>query len=120
MEFKDYKYGSMVEKLKQEDDCPKMLLTICNFTFTNMIQNLMAQLDAEFASKHGHPAYPQTLLLIVVLYCFNIDIVNYTKMEEECHKNKFLLIVRCGLKPTRNTFTNFLNKSDAEVIKKFL
>ena len=39
MEFKDYKYGSMVEKLKQEDDCPKMLLTICNFTFTNMIQN---------------------------------------------------------------------------------
>ena len=92
-----------------------MLLTICNFAFTNMVQSLMAQLDAEFASKPGRPAYLRTLLLIVVLYCFCIDIANYTKMEEECRKNKFLLIVTCGLKPTRNTFANFLNKSDAEI-----
>lgn len=95
-----------------------MLLTICNFAFTNMIQNLMAQLDAEFELKLGRPAYPRTLLLIVVLYCFSIDITNYTKMEEECRKNRFLLIVTCGLMPTRNTFANFLNKSDADVIKK--
>nr|WP_294997951.1 hypothetical protein [uncultured Methanobrevibacter sp.] len=95
-----------------------MLLTICNFAFTNMVQSLMVQLDAEFASKPERPAYPRTLLLIVVLYCFSIDIANYTKMEEECRKNKFLLIVTCGLKPTRNTFANFLNKSDAEIIKK--
>lgn len=39
-------------------------------------------------------------------------------MEEECKKNKFLLIVTCGLKPSRNSFTNFLNKSDVKVIKK--
>lgn len=39
-------------------------------------------------------------------------------MEEECKKNKFLLIVTCGLKPSRNSFANFLNKSDAKVIKK--
>ena len=74
----------------------------------------------EFESKRGHPAYPRTLLLIVVLYCFSIDIANYTRMEDECKKNKFLLIVTCGLKPSRNSFTNFLNKSDAKVIKKVL
>ncbi len=78
----------------------------------------MTQLDAKFASKQVPPAYPRTLLLIVVLYCFSIDITNYTKIEEESKKNKFLLIVTCGLKPTRNTFSNFLNKSEAEVIKK--
>ena len=107
IELKEYNDGSIVKKLKEEEDCPKMLLTICNFAFTNMVQSLMAQLDAEFASKPGRPAYPRTLLLIVVLYCFSIDIANYTKMEEECKKNKFLLIVTCGLKPTRNTFANF-------------
>ena len=118
MELEEYKDGSILNKLKQEDDCPKMLLTITNFAFSNMVQNLMHQLDLEFESKRGRPAYPRTLLLIVVLYCFSIDIANYTKMEDECKKNRFLLIVTCGLKPSRNSFANFLNKSDAKVIKK--
>lgn len=118
MELKEYKNGSILNKLKQEEDCPKMLLTITNFAFSKMVQNLMHQLDSEFESNRGRPAYPRTLLLIVVLYCFSIDIANYTKMEEEYKKNKFLLIVTCGLKPSRNSFANFLNKSDAKVIKK--
>jgi len=118
MELEEYKDGSILNKLKLEEDCPKMLLTITNFAFSNMVQNLMHQLDLEFESKRGRPAYPRTLLLIVVLYCFSIDIANYTKMEDECKKNRFLLIVTCGLKPSRNSFANFLNKSDAKVIKK--
>ena len=118
MELKEYKDGSILNKLKQDGDCPKMLLTITNFAFSKMVQNLMHQLDSEFESKCGRPAYPRTLLLIILLYCFSIDIANYTKMEDECKKNKFLLIVTCGLKPSRNSFANFLNKSDAKVIKK--
>ena len=109
MELKEYKDCSILNKLKQEEDCPKILLTITNFAFSKMVQNLMHQLDSEFESKRGRPAYPRTL---------SIDIANYTKMEEECKKNKFLLIVTCGLKPSRNSFANFLNKSDAKVIKK--
>ena len=89
------------------EDCPKMLLTIVIFALSNMIQNLMHQLDLEFESKCGRPAYPRTLLLIVVLYCFSINIANYAKMEDECKKNRFLLIVTCGLKPSRNSFANF-------------
>ncbi len=96
MELKEYKDCSILNKLKQEEDCPKMLLTITNFAFSKMVQNLMHQLDSEFESKRGRPAYPRTLILIVV----------------------FLLIVTCGLKPSRNSFANFLNKSDAKVIKK--
>lgn len=118
MELKEYKDGSILNKLKQEEDCPKMLLTITNFAFSNMVQNLMHQLDLEFESKCGRPAYPRILFLIVVWYCFSIDIVNYTKMGDECKKNKFLLIVTCGLKPSRNSFANFLNKSDVKVMKK--
>ena len=68
MELEEYKDGSILNKLKQEEDCPKMLLTITNFAFSNMVQNLMHQLDLEFESKRGRPAYPRTLLLIVVLY----------------------------------------------------
>lgn len=81
MELEEYKDGSILNKLKQEEDCPKMLLTITKFAFSNMVQNLMHQLDLEFESKCGRPAYPRTLLLIVVLYCFSIDIANYTKMN---------------------------------------
>lgn len=118
IELKDYADGNVLKNLKCEGDCPKMLLTIVDFAFSDMIQNLMHQLDFEFESKRGRPAYPRTLLLIVVLYCFSIGISNYAKMEDECKKNKFLLIATCGLKPSRNSFANFLNKSDANVIKK--
>ena len=118
IELDEYKNGNIINKLKMEEDCPKMLLTIVNFAFSDMIQNLMHRLDLEFESKRGRPAYPRTLLLIVVLYCFSINISNYTKMEEECKKNRFLLIATCGLKPSRNSFANFLNKSDEKVIKK--
>lgn len=72
MELKEYKNGSILNKLKQEEDCPKMLLTITNFAFSKMVQNLMYQLDSEFESNCGRPAYTRTLLLIVVLYCFSI------------------------------------------------
>ena len=92
IELKDYADGNILKKLKREEDCPKMLLTIVDFAFSDMVQNLMCQLDLEFESKRGRPAYPRTLLLIVVLYCFSIGISNYAKMEEECKKNKFLLI----------------------------
>lgn len=118
IQLEEYNNGYIINKLKNEEDCPKMLLTIVEFVFSNMVQNLMHQLDLEFESKRGRPAYPRTLLLIVVLYCFSIDISNYTKMEDECKKNRFLLIATCGLKPSRNSFANFLNKSDAKVIKK--
>ena len=72
MKLEEYDDGSIIDKLKDEDDCPKMLLTIVDFAFSDMIQNLMHQLDLEFESKRGRPAYPRTLLLIVVLYCFSI------------------------------------------------
>ena len=57
MELEEYKDGSILNKLKLEEDCPKMLLTITNFAFSNMVQNLMHQLDLEFESKLGRPAY---------------------------------------------------------------
>ena len=62
MELEEYKDGSILNKLKQEEDCPKMLLTITNFAFSKMVQNLMHQLDLEFESKRGRPVYPRTLL----------------------------------------------------------
>ena len=87
MELKEYKGGNILNKLKLEEDCPKMLLTIANFAFSKMVQNLMDQLDSEFESKRGRPAYPRTLLLIVVLYCFSIGIANY-----QISSNRYLRI----------------------------
>ena len=51
IELDEYKNGNIINKLKMEEDCPKMLLTIVNFAFSDMIQNLMHRLDLEFESK---------------------------------------------------------------------
>lgn len=37
-------------------------------------------------------------------------------MAKECKKNKFLIIILDGKTPSRGTFSNFLNKSDNEII----
>lgn len=58
IELKDYVDETILKKLKCEDDCPKMLLTIVDFAFSDMIQNLMRQLNLEFESKRGRPVYP--------------------------------------------------------------
>ena len=59
IELKDYADGTILKKLKCKEDCPKMLLTIVDFVFSDMIQNLMHKLDLEFESKRGRPAYPE-------------------------------------------------------------
>jgi len=65
IQLEEYNKRYVIKKLKNERDCPKMLLTIVEFVFSDMIQNLMHQLDLEFESKRGLHAYPRTLLLIV-------------------------------------------------------
>ena len=99
-----------------EAECPAMLLIIFNFVFLPMVQHLMHELDSKFDGKRGRKAYPRTLLLIVVLYCFSENINLYKGMVKECKKNKFLIIILDGKTPSRGTFTNFLNKSDNEII----
>lgn len=89
IQLEEYNDGNILKKLKTEEDCPKMLLTIVNFAFSDMVQNLMHQLDSKFESKHGRPAYPRTLLLIVVLYCFSINISNYTKWKRNVKRIDF-------------------------------
>ena len=93
-----------------------MLMMIFNFVFLPMVQDLMHNLDSQFKGKRGRKAYPRTLLLIVVLYCFSENIKLYKYMAKECKRNKYLIIILDGKKPSRNTFANFLNKSDHETI----
>ena len=58
IQLEEYNDGSILKKLKCEENCPKMLLTIVDFALSDVIQNLMHQLDLEFESKHGRPTYP--------------------------------------------------------------
>ena len=110
----NYEENTRNKLIKKE--CPKMLLVIFNFVFLPVVQDLMQKLDSAFASKSGPKAYPRTLLLIVVLYCFNENIDAYEDISKECDKNTYLEIIMMGMTPTRSTFTNFLNKSNQEVI----
>ena len=89
IELKDYTNGTILKKLKCEQNCPKMLLTIVDFAFSDMIQNLMHQLDLEYESKCERPAYPRTLISIVVLYYFSIIFPIMQKWEKNARKINF-------------------------------
>lgn len=105
-------------KLKNEGDCPAILFLIIDFVFLKMVQDLTQKLDAKFDGKKGRPAYPRTLLLIIVMYCFYENINSYKAMAKECKKNKFILIIMDNKTPSKNTFTNFLNNSDEDTIQR--
>ena len=83
-----------------------------------MVQDLMKELDSKFDGVRCPKAYPRVLLLIVVMYCFSEGIDNYKKISKECKKDKYLNIILDNRKPSRDTFANFMNKSDSEVAHK--
>jgi len=65
------------------------LLTIVDFAFSDMIQNLMHQLDLEFESKRGRPAYPRTLHLIVVYTVLALIFPIMQKWKKNARKINF-------------------------------
>ena len=93
-------------------------LVLFNFVFSPMVRDLMDELDAEFSGNRGRKAYPRVLLLIVVMYCFSKKINKYGDMVEKCEDSDFLKIILKGRQPSRNTFANFLNNSNHEMIHK--
>ena len=109
---------TLYNELRVMEDCPETLLLFVWFAFLPMVQSLINILDSKFDSKRGNPAIPRTALLIATLYCFSLNIDNYKRMEELCRTDTFLKIALCGLRPSRGIFTNFLNKSNPEVINK--
>lgn len=82
----------LMDELKQHKDRPNALLTIIEFVFYPVIQSLTGELDSKFDSKTGRPAYPRSMLLGVLLYCFYNKIDNLADVEMECCKNRFLRI----------------------------
>ena len=109
---------SLYNELRVLEDCPLRLLLIVWFAFLPMVQSLMEILDSKFDSKCGNEAIPRTALLIATLYCFSENVDKYDGMEKLCRRDKYLGIALCGLKPSRGTFLNFLNKSDPVVMNK--
>lgn len=62
IQLEEYNDGKILKKLKYEEDCPKMLLTIVNFVFSDMIQNLMHQLTSKIISKFSPRLMSQDLI----------------------------------------------------------
>lgn len=58
MEISGFNKDCIKSKLKSFDDEAFILLTIVDFIFSDCIIDLISQLDSEFDSKQGHPAYP--------------------------------------------------------------
>lgn len=58
MEISGFNKDCIKSKLKLFDNEVFILLTILDFIFSDCITDLVAQLDGDFDSKQGRPAYP--------------------------------------------------------------
>ena len=118
MELPEFNKKDLMKKLKNIKNRPNTLLTIIEFIFSPPIEHLMAELDSQFDSKYGRPAYPRKMILGVLLYCFHLGIEDLIDIERECNKNIFLQIFTCNTQPKKSTFTRFLKQTDPILIKK--
>ena len=109
---------NILRELREQKNCPAMLIMIVWFVFLPMVQSLMKELDDKFNGKAGNEAYPRTALLIATLYCFSLNIDQYSKMQAKCNSDDYLKIAIRNIRPSRGTFSNFLNKSDERVMDK--
>lgn len=58
MEINGFNKDNIKSKLKLFDNESFILLTILDFIFCDCITDLIAQLEGDFDSKRGRPAYP--------------------------------------------------------------
>jgi len=118
MNLPNFNKKYIINALEKMDNPPKILLTIVEFIFSPIIQDLISELNSKFDSNRGRRAYPREMILGILLYCFHSNMENLVEIERECCKNRFLRIFTCGLEPKAITFKRFLENSDPLVIKK--
>ena len=63
MNINEFYRDNIKSKLNLLDNDACILLTIVEFIFSDCIQDLTAQLDSEFDSSKGRPAYPSCYVM---------------------------------------------------------
>ena len=61
MKIENFTEDYITTELINTGSCPRIMFLIVKFVFSSIIQALMAELDSEFDSKGGRPAYPYSL-----------------------------------------------------------
>ena len=118
MEVDGFNKNDIMSKLKDMKGCPKKLLTIVEFMFSSTMSKLVEELDSEFDSRYGRPAYPRQMLLGALMYCFTQKIDDMVGIERMCCENKFLEVFTCNLEPSASTFERLLTNGPKLVFKK--
>ena len=113
-----FNQAEILSKLREIGADANKLKTIVSIIFTPVIMDLMNELDKQFKSTAGNPAYPRALLLGIYLYAMVKDIHKYCDLTYACKYDNLLRIFTCDESPSQSTLRRFLENTPVEIMKK--
>jgi hypothetical protein len=89
----------IVRNLKKFGSDGYLMIIVVNFVFDLISKSFFNELNNEFSSKLGRPAYPRKLLFMIVLYGYMGHKSSTKELSKECHLNDIYKVICCGKTP---------------------
>ena len=88
-EIKSFRWSIISNRLKKYGSRTALdFLSIVWYLFLDPVQELIAELDAEFDSKYGPNAYPRTLVIGVLMFAISQGKTSLKGIEDMCEDSK--------------------------------
>ena len=93
-------------------------LSIVTYLFLDEVQELIAELDSEFNSKLGAPAYPRTLVIGVLMFAIKMGRTTLKGIAGFCEDSKLINMFTSGNNPKEDVYRRLLKDGNQRVLKK--
>jgi hypothetical protein len=118
MDLPDFCPEIINDKLKKEGRDGHFSITIVDFIFSEAVQDVVKEFDKKFSSKKGGKAFPRTMLLGILMYCYKEGETNISRMVKRCRTDRILRIITRGKTPSYATLKRFIKDYNTKAFKK--
>ena len=117
--IKSFRKSIICNRLKKNgSNDARDFLGIVMYLFLDEVQEFIAELDSEFSSKHGRPAYPRTLVIGVLMFAMKMGNTSLKGIASFCEDSKLVNMFTCGFNPKEDVYRRLLKDSNQRVLKK--
>jgi hypothetical protein len=118
MKLVDFHSDLIKGKLRQEGKDGFGAMTLVDFVFSDAVQDVTKYFDNKFDSPVGAEAYPRSLLLLILLFCYNEGETKISRMVKMCRTNRIVKILACGKTPSYATIKSFIKDCNTKAFKR--
>lgn len=117
--IKSFRKSIISNRLKKNGSKDAMeFLSIVTYLFLDEVQELIAELDSEFNSKLGAPAYPRTLVIGVLMFAMKMGRTTLKGITSFCEDSKLINMFTSGNNPKEDVYRRLLKNGNQRVLKK--